>query len=231
MEIRLNMAASVENVGHETARDFHCDLLVGKGLEYDEREQHGRARRLAGYDIAVLHDRHAGAGTVEIDRTRRIACDVLAFLKDTGLDENSRRRAYGAEKAVFVLLAAKPRREGSRGLQVLRALAAAGKDDCVEVVLLRLGESASIVTPCALRTSRTPESDAVTTSTPPRRRTSIAVTASTSSKPSARITRALADIFRLVALQLAAEDLLVGERLDGGIDLCAVGHVDEAEAL
>ena len=37
MEIRLNMAASVENVGHETARDFHCDLLVGKGLEYDER--------------------------------------------------------------------------------------------------------------------------------------------------------------------------------------------------
>ena len=38
-------------------------------------------------------------------------------------------------------------------------------------------------------------------------------------------------VFGFVALELATEDLLVAQRLHGGIGLRAVGHVNEAEAL
>ena len=38
-------------------------------------------------------------------------------------------------------------------------------------------------------------------------------------------------ILSFVALELTAKDVLVAQRLDGGISLCAVGHVHETEAL
>ena len=38
-------------------------------------------------------------------------------------------------------------------------------------------------------------------------------------------------ILSFVALELATKNILVAQRLDGGISLCAVGHVHETEAL
>ncbi len=46
--------------------------------------------------------------------------------------------------------------------------------------------SALTITPCALRTSGSPVTDTVRTSTPPRRSTSTTAKASMSSKPSAK---------------------------------------------
>ena len=80
MEIRLNMARSIEDVGHHATRDLGRRLFVRQGLENDEGEQHGRARGLARNNVAVRNDWNARAGTVEIERTRRVARNMLALL-------------------------------------------------------------------------------------------------------------------------------------------------------
>ena len=140
IESRLNMATSIEDVGHHSPGDFRGRLLVRQRLKDDKGKQHGRAGGLARDNVAVGHDRNSRAGTVKIERARGIARDMLAFLKDSGLHENERCGADRAQEPPFLLLAAKPFRKGSRRLEVLGPLATAGEDYRVEIVLLRFRE-------------------------------------------------------------------------------------------
>ena len=100
------------------------NIVAHKLVQERKPEEDGRPRGLSGYDLAIGHDRNAGRLTAKVRYTSRVAGDLLV-LENPGRGKHSRRRAYRADEAPFLLLAAQPLEKRLAKTKIFRAFPAA----------------------------------------------------------------------------------------------------------